>query len=124
MQITFPVLNPDDLGVQVIGQDLDEFHISINVPKSTEIHFQNLEKILGSCLSSSVERCFFHIIQKPCPTFISKALLFYKDFCQNLQHEVFIVYYDKETRRLLDILKLGAIFNIFSKEYFQKRSTV
>lgn len=124
MSIAFPVVNPSALGVWVIGQDLDEFHISINVPKSTEIHFQKLEEVLSSCKSSSVKKCFFHIIQKPCSTFIGKALLFYEDFCQNSGHEVFIIYYDEETKRLLNILRLGAIFNIFSKEYFEQESAI
>lgn len=122
MQNIFLDANPSVFGVRVINSDLNEFHISINVPVNAEIHFQNLEKALNSCKNSNAEKCFFHILQKPCTTFIGKALLFYKDFSENLKHEVSIVYYDEETKRLLDILKLGAIFNIYSKECFEKRS--
>ncbi len=59
MSNVFPIVNPDILGVQVIGLDSGEFHISINVPTSTEIHFQNLEEALNSCKGSDVEKCFF-----------------------------------------------------------------
>ncbi len=119
MDSVSPVVNPDVLGVQVIGFGAGEFHISINVPTSAEIHFQNLEEALSSCKKNDVEKCFFHVVSEPCSRFIGKALIFYKDFHKDLQHEVFIVYYDKKVKHLLNMLRIDSIFNILSKEEFE-----
>ncbi len=123
MSNVFPIVNPDILGVQVIGLDSGEFHISINVPTSTEIHFQNLEEALNSCKGSDVEKCFFHVVSEPCSRFIGKALIFYKDFHKDSQHEVFIVYYDKNTKNLLNMLCIDGIFNVLSREEFEEQRT-